>query len=106
MIDRVTEYSDEDEEVEFSSGEFNDEGNELGIPSYATKRDYQIGKHDARKYRKLQRSDIEDATLSATNPVDSDSEFEIKDKNSSRAKLSRVSRHVIITHHLSLKFYC
>uniref|UniRef100_A0A1I8MPP0 Uncharacterized protein n=1 Tax=Musca domestica TaxID=7370 RepID=A0A1I8MPP0_MUSDO len=87
---RVAEYSDEDEEGEFSSGEFNDD---LGIPGYDPKRDYNPSKHDMRKYRKLQRSEVEDVVAlgGANNPVDSDSEFEMKDKSSSRAKISRVS---------------
>ncbi|XP_054746539.1 phosphofurin acidic cluster sorting protein 2 isoform X1 [Anastrepha obliqua] len=88
LADRVAEYSDEDEEGEFSSGEFNDEATELGIPGYDPKRDYNPSKHDMRKYRKLQRSEVEDVAL-GTNPVDSDSEFEMKDKSSSRAKISR-----------------
>uniref|UniRef100_W8B4Y7 Phosphofurin acidic cluster sorting protein 1 n=1 Tax=Ceratitis capitata TaxID=7213 RepID=W8B4Y7_CERCA len=88
LADRVAEYSDEDEEGEFSSGEFNDEATDLGIPSYDAKRDYNPSKHDMRKYRKLQRSEVEDVAL-GTNPVDSDSEFEMKDKSSSRAKISR-----------------
>lgn len=57
-----------------------------------------------RKYRnKLQRSGIEDCALVGHHPgsiqhhhpgvvVDSDSEFEMKDKSSSRAKFSRVSQ--------------
>ncbi|XP_017113556.1 phosphofurin acidic cluster sorting protein 2 isoform X3 [Drosophila elegans] len=105
LADRVAEYSDEDEEVEFSSGEFNDEANELGlIRGYEPKdpRDYNHpAKHDMRKYRnKLQRSGIEDCALVGHHPgsiqhhhpgvvVDSDSEFEMKDKSSSRAKFSR-----------------
>ncbi|XP_067617217.1 phosphofurin acidic cluster sorting protein 2 isoform X2 [Eurosta solidaginis] len=88
LADRVAEYSDEDEEGEFSSGEFNDEATELGITGYDAKRDYNPNKHDMRKYRKLQRSEVEDVAL-GTNPVDSDSEFEMKDKSSSRAKISR-----------------
>lgn len=90
LSDRVAEYSDEDEEGEFSSGEFNDDGTDLGITGYDPKRDYAQSKHDMRKYRKLQRSEVEDVAL-GTNPVDSDSEFEMKDKSSSRAKISRVS---------------
>ncbi|XP_036673436.3 phosphofurin acidic cluster sorting protein 2 isoform X2 [Drosophila suzukii] len=105
LADRVAEYSDEDEEAEFSSGEFNDEANELGlIRGYDPKdpRDYNHpAKHDMRKYRnKLQRSGIEDCALVGHHTgsiqhhhpgvvVDSDSEFEMKDKSSSRAKFSR-----------------
>lgn len=93
----MAEYSDEDEEGEFSSGEFNDEANDLGIPGYDPKRDYNPTKHDMRKYRKLQRSEVEDVVaLSANNPVDSDSEFEMKDKSSSRAKISRVSASQVL----------
>ncbi|XP_030078830.1 phosphofurin acidic cluster sorting protein 2 isoform X2 [Drosophila hydei] len=92
LADRVAEYSDEDEEAEFSSGEFNDESNELAITGYDQKRDYNPAKHDMRKYRnKLQRSGIEDIAIVGhhPHPVDSDSEFEMKDKSSSRAKFSR-----------------
>ncbi|KAH8417943.1 hypothetical protein KR222_008989 [Zaprionus bogoriensis] len=95
LADRVAEYSDEDEEAEFSSGEFNDESNELAITGYDQKRDYNPAKHDMRKYRnKLQRSGIEDIAIVGHHqhqhhPVDSDSEFEMKDKSSSRAKFSR-----------------
>lgn len=97
-LDRVAEFSDDDEEAEFSSGEFNDEANDLGIPGYDPKRDYNPSKHDMRKYRKLQRSEVDDVValsgvggVGSNNPVDSDSEFEMKDKTSSRAKISRVS---------------
>ncbi|XP_060645423.1 phosphofurin acidic cluster sorting protein 2 [Drosophila nasuta] len=97
LADRITEYSDEDEEAEFSSGEFNDEANDLAITGYDQKRDYNPAKHDMRKYRnKLQRSGIEDIAIVGHHPhqhhpvvVDSDSEFEMKDKSSSRAKFSR-----------------
>ncbi|XP_017847198.1 phosphofurin acidic cluster sorting protein 2 isoform X2 [Drosophila busckii] len=95
LADRVAEYSDEDEEAEFSSGEFNDESNELAITGYDQKREYNPAKHDMRKYRnKLQRSGIEDIAIVGHHqhqhhPVDSDSEFEMKDKSSSRAKFSR-----------------
>ncbi|KRF83793.1 phosphofurin acidic cluster sorting protein 2 isoform X2 [Drosophila virilis] len=95
LADRVAEYSDEDEEAEFSSGEFNDESNELAITGYDQKRDYNPAKHDMRKYRnKLQRSGIADIAIVGHHPhqhhpVDSDSEFEMKDKSSSRAKFSR-----------------
>lgn len=85
----MTEYSDEDEEGEFSSGEDNDDGTDVGLNSYDGKRSY-ASKHEMRKYRKLERSenDVEDV---GANPPDSDSEFEIKEKGS-RAKISRVSR--------------
>lgn len=80
-IDRVNEYSDEDEEGEFSSGEENDEG----LTGYDAKRGY--AKMNIGNYRKLNR---EDEGALGNNPVDSDSEFEnMKDKGS-RAKISRV----------------
>lgn len=116
LLDRVVEYSDEDEEAEFSSGEFNDEANELAITSYDTKRDYNPSKHDVRKYRKLQRTEIEDVALghhhhhhlhhpSGHPVVDSDSEFEMKVKGSSRAKISRVSCISISFHKTDLLLY-
>ncbi|KAG4067941.1 hypothetical protein HA402_010627 [Bradysia odoriphaga] len=89
LTDRVNEYSDEDEENEFSSGEQDDDGTDAGLTGYDAKRGY-AAKHDLRKYRKLERSenDGDDGAL-CTNPVDSDSEFEnLKDKGS-RAKISR-----------------
>ncbi|XP_003736594.2 phosphofurin acidic cluster sorting protein 2 isoform X2 [Drosophila pseudoobscura] len=103
LADRVAEYSDEDEEAEFSSGEFNDEATELGIiRGYDQKGDYNpSSKHDMRKYRnKLQRSGIEDIGGGHGHHTgqhhpgvgvggDSDSEFEMKDKSSSRAKFGR-----------------
>lgn len=93
----MNEYSDEDEENEFSSGEQEDDGTDAGITGYDAKRGY-AAKHDLRKYRKLERSenDGDDGAL-CTNPVDSDSEFEnLKDKGS-RAKISRVSFRVYIS---------
>ncbi|KAL5284951.1 PACS1 family protein [Megaselia abdita] len=68
LADRVAEYSDEDEENEFSSGEENDDAIDLG--GYTDRQ-----KNNLRKYR--------------SNQVDSDSEFEMKDKGLSRAKISR-----------------
>lgn len=81
--DRVNEFSDEDEEIEFSSGEYdpnNIGGN--GSGGYACQ-------HDMRKYRKIDQTEndgeAEDGALG------SDSEFEnLKDKGS-RAKISHVS---------------
>lgn len=87
FIDRVNEYSDEDEEGEFSSGEENYEGND----TYDAKHAY--SKRGIGKYRKIDHHRTErendDGTL-GNNPVDSDSEFEnlTKDKGS-RAKISR-----------------
>lgn len=86
--DRVNEYSDEDEENEFSSTEDNYDGNE-GITGYDAK--YADTKRDMRKYRKLDRHDTDDAALcGGPNPVDSDSEFENIKEKGSRAKISRV----------------
>lgn len=89
VTDRVNEYSDEDEEQEFSSGDDNDDG----LSGYAAKRNY-AGKRDP--YKKFDRGDNDnegdDGNLLPSNQVDSDSDFENlggKDKGS-RAKMSRV----------------
>lgn len=86
-IDRVNEFSDEDEEGEFSSTEENYDN--VGLTGYATKR-------DMRKYSKLDRSenDADDGAL-GTNPVDSDSEFENLKEKGSRSKISRVSTIIV-----------
>lgn len=103
--DRVNEFSDEDEEIEFSSGEYdpnNIGGNGSGngasgsgtrLTGYDAKRGYAC-KRDLRKYRKIEQTEndgeVDDGTL-GTNPVDSDSEFEnLKDKGS-RTKISQVN---------------
>ena len=91
--DRVNEFSDEDEEIEFSSGEYDGTNAGSGLTGYDAKRGYAC-KRDMRKFRKIDQTENdgepEDGAL-GTNPVDSDSEFEnIKDKGS-RAKISRVS---------------
>lgn len=105
-IDRVNEFSDEDEEIEFSSGEYdpnnmagNGSGSGAGVSGdhlsgYDVKRGYAC-KRDLRKYRKIDQTEndgeVDDSVLGA-NPADSDSEFEnIKVKGSSRAKISHVS---------------
>lgn len=79
------EYSDDDEEQDFSSGEDNDDG----LSGYAAKRDYA----SKRNYRKLERGENDnegdDSNLGA-NQVDSDSEFE-NPKGSRANKISRVS---------------
>lgn len=87
FVDRVNEYSDEDEEGEFSSNEDNDDG----LTGYDAKRGY--AKRGMGNYRKMGRTETEgEADDLPNNPVDSDSEFENipKDKGS-RAKMSRVS---------------
>ncbi|XP_055586779.1 phosphofurin acidic cluster sorting protein 2 isoform X2 [Uranotaenia lowii] len=87
VTDRVNEYSDEDEEQEFSSGDDNDDG----LSGYAAKRNY-AGKRDP--YKKFDRGDNDgegdEGNLLPSNQVDSDSDFENlgKDKGS-RAKMSR-----------------
>ncbi|XP_062536247.1 phosphofurin acidic cluster sorting protein 2 isoform X2 [Armigeres subalbatus] len=87
VTDRVNEYSDEDEEQEFSSGDENDDG----LSGYAAKRNY-AGKRDP--YKKFDRGDNDgegdEGNLLASNQVDSDSDFDNigKDKGS-RAKMSR-----------------
>lgn len=89
----MNEYSDEDEENEFSSTEDNYDANEgIGITGYEAKHDYADTKRDMRKYRKLDRHDTDEAALcGGPNPVDSDSEFENLKEKGSRAKISRVS---------------
>lgn len=103
ISDRVNEFSDEDEEIEFSSGEYdpnNIGGNGPGVSAdhhltgYDAKRDYAM-KRDLRKYRKIDPTEndgeVDDGALGA-NPADSDSEFEnLKVKGSSRVKISHVS---------------
>ncbi|XP_031619958.1 phosphofurin acidic cluster sorting protein 2 isoform X2 [Contarinia nasturtii] len=99
LADRVNEFSDEDEEIEFSSGEYdpnNGSGNGPGVSAdhltgYDAKRGYAM-KRDLRKYRKIDQvendGEVDDGALGA-NPADSDSEFEnIKVKGTSRAKIS------------------
>lgn len=87
VTDRVNEYSDEDEEQEFSSGDDNDEG----LTGYAAKRNY-AGKRDP--YKKFDRGDNDgegdDGNLLPSNQVDSDSDFDNMGKEKgSRAKMSR-----------------
>lgn len=103
--DRVNEFSDEDEEIEFSSGEYdpnnmggNGSGNGQGVSGdhltgYDAKRGYAM-KRDLRKYRKIDPpendGEADDGALGA-NPADSDSEFENIKVKGSRAKISHVS---------------
>lgn len=78
------EYSDEDEEQEFSS---NDDD---GLSGYAAKRNY-ASKRD--NYRKLERNENDaeaDENLGGAQG-DSDSDFEVKVKGSRANKMSRVS---------------
>lgn len=87
VTDRVNEYSDEDEEQEFSSGDENDDG----LSGYAAKRNY-AGKRDP--YKKFDRGDNDgdgdDGNLLPSNQVDSDSDFEnLGKEKGSRAKMSR-----------------
>lgn len=81
------EYSDEDEEQEFSSNEDNDDG----LSGYAAKRNY-ASKRD--NYRKLERNEndaeVDENLVGAQ--VDSDSDFEVKMKGSRANKMSRVSQ--------------
>lgn len=88
MTDRGigNEYSDEDEEQDFSSNEENDDG----LSGYAAKRNY-ASKRD--NYRKLERTENDaeaDENLGGAQ-VDSDSDFEVKVKGSRANKMSRVS---------------
>lgn len=89
VTDRVNEYSDEDEEQEFSSGDENDEGLSGG---YTTKRNYAGGKRDS--YKKFEAGEQEDdGNLLPSNQADSDSDFDNMGKEKgSRGKMSRVRR--------------
>lgn len=96
LADRVNDFSDEDEEIEFSSGEYdpnNIAGNGSGNGASANADRYAC-KRDLRKYRKLDQTEndgeADDNTLGA-NPADSDSEFENIKIKGSRAKISHVS---------------
>lgn len=79
------EYSDEDEEQEFSSNEDNDDG----LTGYAAKRNY-ASKRD--NYRKLGRNENDAEAENVQG--DSDSDFEVKVKGSRANKMSRVSAFV------------
>lgn len=87
-LDRGNEFSDDDEEQDFSSNEDNDDG--LGqLSGYASKRNYA----SKRDYRKLGRNenDVEGDENLGGAQADSDSDYEIKDKEGSRVnKISRV----------------
>lgn len=94
IADRGNEYSDEDEEQEFSSNE----DNEDGLSGYAAKRNYESKRSN---YRKLERNNENDAEVDENNlggnQGDSDSEFEnIKVKGSRSNKMSRVSIKIFI----------
>uniref|UniRef100_A0AAG5CTC8 Phosphofurin acidic cluster sorting protein 2 n=1 Tax=Anopheles atroparvus TaxID=41427 RepID=A0AAG5CTC8_ANOAO len=86
VTDRVNEYSDEDEEQEFSSGDDNDEG----LSGYAAKRNY-AGKRDS--YKKFESGDQDgeqdDGNMLPSNQADSDSDFDNMGKEKSRGKMSR-----------------
>ncbi|XP_058118102.1 phosphofurin acidic cluster sorting protein 2 [Anopheles ziemanni] len=86
VTDRVNEYSDEDEEQEFSSGDENDEG----LSGYAAKRNY-AGKRDS--YKKFesgeQDGEQDDGNMLPSNQADSDSDFDNMGKEKSRGKMSR-----------------
>ncbi|XP_052868710.1 phosphofurin acidic cluster sorting protein 2 [Anopheles cruzii] len=84
VTDRVNEYSDEDEEQEFSSGDDNDEG----LSGYAAKRNY-AGKRDS--YKKFESGEQEDdGNMLPSNQADSDSDFEnMAKEKGSRGKMSR-----------------
>lgn len=93
--DRVNEFSDEDEEIEFSSGEYDGKYSGAGLTGlagpYDAKRAYAC-ERDMRKYRKIDQTENDgDDGAMGTNPIDSDSEFENLKEKGSRAKISRVS---------------
>jgi hypothetical protein len=85
-VDRVNEYSDEDEEQEFSSGDENDEG----LSGYAAKRSYAGKRGPFKKFDRIENDgEVDENNLLPTNQ-DSDSDYEREGKGN-RAKLSRVS---------------
>lgn len=93
-IDRGNEFSDEDEEIEFSSGEYdpnnmggNGSNNGAGASEYDAKRGYA---RDIRKYRKIDQTE-NDGENDGANPADSDSEFENIKEKGARAKISHVN---------------
>lgn len=107
-LDRVNDFSDEDEEIDFSSGEYdpnNIAGNGSGNGAGANADRYAC-KRDLRKYRKLDQTEndgeVDDNTLGA-NPADSDSEFENMKIKGSRAKISHVSKIIFALLALLLK---
>lgn len=102
--DRGNEYSDEDEENEFSSTEDAYDGNDgIGLTGYeAGSGSNKQRQQDSmlRKYRKLDRRDVSAEASGGGKGggggggaavVDSDSEFENLKEKGSRAKISRVS---------------
>lgn len=92
ITDRGNEFSDDDEEQDFSSNEDNDDG----LSGYASKRNYS-SKRD--NYRKLGRNenDVEIEENLGGAQGDSDSDYEVKDKEGSRVnKISRVSETLSI----------
>lgn len=86
----MAEYSDEDEEGEFSSGEENDDAIDLG--AYADRQKTNLRKYSEYIYFFSNYHFLPSNFFKGSNQVDSDSEFEMKDKGLSRAKISRVSR--------------
>lgn len=106
VTDRGNEYSDEDEENEFSSTEDAYDGNDgIGLTGYEAGTSKQRQQESMlRKYRKLDRRDVSAEAAGGGGKgggrsggsggaavVDSDSEFENLKEKGSRAKISRVS---------------
>lgn len=90
LSDRNNEYSDEDEEGDFSSGDDNEDG---GAATTAAMMRNFSNKSNFRKldHHRLNDNDPEDVVMLGQGAqCDSDSDFDPKDKNA-RTKISRVS---------------
>lgn len=83
FADRNNDYSDEDEEGDFSSGDDNEDG-------AGTMRNFANKTGNFRKLDRMNDNDAEDVVMMGQAQCDSDSDFDPKDKNV-RTKISRVS---------------
>lgn len=90
--DRNNDYSDEDEEGDFSSGDDNEDGAATGaVTAAAMMRNFSDKTGNFRKLERMNENDAEDVTMIGQGAqCDSDSDFDPKDKNA-RTKISRVS---------------
>lgn len=90
FADRNNDYSDEDEEGDFSSGDENEDGT-----AAALMRNFSNKAGNFRKLDRMNDNDPEDVVMLGQGAqCDSDSDFDPKDKNA-RTKISRVSFETI-----------
>lgn len=88
FADRNNDYSDEDEEGDFSSGDDNEDGT-----AAAMMRNFSNKAGNFRKLDRMNDNDPEDVVMLGQGAqCDSDSDFDPKDKNA-RTKISRVGLH-------------